>query len=240
MFIFILFYANQNCWDRFWAPAHMVCERGFLEASWKRRWRCPWRVDAGWPTTPSTMLQRRLRTNALAAGRPVDCARLSRLGRTFAVVRPRCLWLGARHLGRAFAVVRPWWRLLECGFNPGIIFEAMPVSLRYQALSRSSWSDVRTQVGPSWYRNRSNYGGKLSQAFRREGGLCWAINKAIYAEDIMKVANARAIKKADYVGPSRRRPGGLCWGHNEGGQCQGHHEDGLCWTIKNAVYKGNI
>ena len=53
-------------------------------------------------------------------------------------------------------------------------------------------------------------------------------------------ANARAIKKADYVGPSRRRPGGLCWGHNEGGQCQGHHEDGLCWTIKNAVYKGNI
>ena len=73
----------------------------------------------------------------------------------------------------------------------------MPVSLRYQALSRSSWSDVRTQVGPSWYRNRSNYGGKLSQAFRREGGLCWAINKAIYAEDIMKVANARAIKKAD-------------------------------------------
>ena len=116
----------------------------------------------------------------------------------------------------------------------------MPVSLRYQALSRSSWSDVRTQVGPSWYRNRSNYGGKLSQAFRREGGLCWAINKAIYAEDIMKVANARAIKKADYVGPSRRRPGGLCWGHNEGGQCQGHHEDGLCWTIKNAVYKGNI
>ena len=68
----------------------------------------------------------------------------------------------------------------------------------------------------------------------------WAINKAIYAEDIMKVANARAIKKADYVGPSRRRPGGLCWGHNEGGQCQGHHEDGLCWTIKNAVYKGNI
>ena len=112
MFIFILFYANQNCWNRFWAPAHMVCERGFLEASWKRRWRCLWRVDAGWPTTPSTMLQRRLRTSAPATGRPVDCVRLSRLGRTCAVVRPRSSWIGARHLGRAFAVVRPWWRLL--------------------------------------------------------------------------------------------------------------------------------
>ena len=60
-----------------------------LEASWKRRWRCLGRVDAGWPTTPSTMLQRRLRTSAPATGRPVDCVRLSRLGRTCAVVRPR-------------------------------------------------------------------------------------------------------------------------------------------------------